>query len=106
VVARGFSYLYNARASGRCGSELHDGGAEEKGTTRITGSESLVRLIGIIAGIIAVPLSIYLFVAGERSRELTYYVNPTTTTIVKNGQSSDIHRLYRDQPVTSDLTAR
>ena len=40
---------------------------------------------------ISLALTIYFGVASFRSRELSFYVNPTKTTIVKSGQSSDLH---------------
>ena len=60
--------------------------------------------IGTIASIISVPLTIYFSLLGQRSRRLDFYLNPTTTTIVKNGESSDLHVLYGDKLITTDVT--
>jgi hypothetical protein len=52
-----------------------------------------------------VVLAILFYVAASKARELSFYVNPTTTTIVRSGQSSDLHVLYKGQPVSTDVTA-
>jgi len=36
--------------------------------------------------------------------KLSYAVNPTKTSIVKSGQSSDLHVLYKGQEVSADVT--
>lgn len=62
-------------------------------------------VITSVATLISVPLSIYFFVASIRTRDLSFYVNPTKTTIVKSGQSSDLHVLYKGQSLSTDVTA-
>ena len=49
-----------------------------------------------LASIISVPLGIYLFFAGSKSRDLNFYVSPTTI-IVKSGVSSTL-RARSDGP--------
>jgi hypothetical protein len=76
-----------------------------QGVLAFFASRPLLSLGASVASIISVPLAIYLYFSGARSRDLKYYVNPATTTIVKSGQSSDIHVLFKNEPVSTDVSA-
>jgi hypothetical protein len=65
----------------------------------------VIGLAGIVASVIAVPLTIFFGVQSVRNRELLYGIYETKTTIVKSGQSSDLHVLYKGQDVSTDVTA-
>lgn len=65
----------------------------------------VVGLVGTIASVIAIPLAIALTFMTIKSRELSFYINPVRTIIVRSGRSSDLHVLYQGQPVSSDVTA-
>lgn len=61
--------------------------------------------LGTLGGIISIPLAIYLYLMGVEHHGLSIYVNPVKSVIVKAGQSSDLHVLYKNQQLTSDVTA-
>src|ERR1017187_1308444 len=61
--------------------------------------------IAAVASIISVPLAIYLFLNGARDRALAFYVNPAKTALVQTGTTSALRVLYKDQPVSTDVTA-
>src|ERR1017187_452947 len=67
----------------------------------------VVGLIGSIASVLGVLFAGWSYLSTLRTRELTFYVNPAKTTIVKSGQSSDLHVLYKGQshccPVRSPI---
>src|ERR1035438_10363989 len=65
----------------------------------------MIGLAGVVASVISVPLTIYYGVGSLRSRELLYGTYETKTTIVKSGQSSDLHVLYKGQDVKTNVTA-
>ena len=65
----------------------------------------VVGLIGSIASVLGVLFAGWSYLSTLRTRELTFYVNPAKTTIVKSGQSSDLHVLYKGQSVSTDVTA-
>jgi len=61
-------------------------------------------LIGFLIGIVSLAATVYFGWASLKSRDLSLTVNPTRTTIVKAGQSSDLHVLYKGQSVATDVT--
>jgi len=65
----------------------------------------IVGLAGFLIGVFSLAVSVYFGVVTLRSRELSYWVNPTKTSVVKSGQSSDLHVLYKGQNVSTDVTA-
>jgi hypothetical protein len=64
----------------------------------------LISLTSFVIGVVSLVLGIYFGVISLRSRELSYQVNRTKTAIVKSGQSSDLHILYKGQNIASDVT--
>jgi hypothetical protein len=65
----------------------------------------LVAPVTFAIGILSFVATLYFGFAGFKSRELSLYVNPSKTTIVKSGQSSDLHILYKGKDVSTDVTA-
>jgi hypothetical protein len=65
----------------------------------------LIGFISFIVGIVSLIATIYFGFATLTSRDLSLTVNPTKTTIVKAGQISDLHVLYKGQSVATDVTA-
>jgi hypothetical protein len=65
------------------------------------------QVIGFVLGVAASLVAAMIFYAlvELRSREFSSYVNPTRTTLVRSGQSSDLHVLYKGQDVYTDVTA-
>lgn len=60
---------------------------------------------GALAGIIGIPLAIYLYFAGKEAPDIRYYVNPVRTAIVKAGVDSNFSILYKDQQIPDDVTS-
>jgi hypothetical protein len=65
----------------------------------------LVGLVSFLIGFVSLGATVYFGLQSLKSRDLSLYLNPTKTTIVKSGQASDLHVLYRGQPITADVTA-
>jgi len=61
-------------------------------------------VIGFLVGVVSLTATFYFGIATLRSRDLSLTVDPTRTTIVKAGQSSDLHVLYKGQSVATDVT--
>src|ERR1035441_3605369 len=65
----------------------------------------IVGFVGTLASVLGVVLAVAFYLAAIRTRELSLYVNPSRATIVKSGQSSDLHILYKGKDVSTDVTA-
>lgn len=65
----------------------------------------LVGPVTFALGILSLAATIFFGLAEFKSRELSLYVNPSKTTIVKSGQTSDLHILYKGKDVSTDVTA-
>jgi hypothetical protein len=61
--------------------------------------------VSFLLGVLSFGATMYFGVQGVRTRELSLYVNPSKTTIVKSGQSSDLHIQYKGKDVSTDVTA-
>src|ERR1039457_6070411 len=61
-------------------------------------------LIGLLVGVVSLIATVYFGWISVKDRDLSLTVNPTSTTIVKAGQSSDLHILYKGQSVATDVT--
>jgi len=59
--------------------------------------------LGIAASLVAAV--VFYVLVESKSRDLSLYINPTKTTIVRSEQTSDLHVLYKGQSVSSDVTA-
>ena len=62
-------------------------------------------MVTLVLAAISIVLNIVFGLPVLRSRELSLYVNPTKSTVVKSGQSSDLHVLYKGQSISTDVTA-
>jgi hypothetical protein len=60
---------------------------------------------GAVSGIIAIPLAIYLYIAGKEAPDLRFYVNPVRTVIAKAGINSDLTILFNKEPISDDVTS-
>ena len=65
----------------------------------------LVGPVTFAVGVLSLAATIFFGVAGFKTRELSLYINPSKTTIVKSGQTSDLHVLYKGTDVPTDVTA-
>lgn len=65
----------------------------------------LVGLIGTIAGIVGVALTLMVFFISQRNREICYTVSASPTTIVRAGQSSDLRVHFKDKELKSDVSS-
>jgi len=68
-------------------------------------SNPWVGLLTAISSVVAVPLAVYLYFAGARTRRLTYFVSPVKTIVVKGGEASTLRVLHGDQDIKGDVTA-
>src|ERR1017187_10449894 len=85
-----------------------DDAATTKQKTSILGfneKHPVAGLIGTLASIVGVVLAVVFYLAAIKTRELSLYINPSKTTIVKSGQTSDLHVLYKGTDVPTDVTA-
>jgi hypothetical protein len=64
-----------------------------------------VGIIGTVASVIGIPLAIYFYVASRATPDLTSYVNPVRTEVVKHGTVSELTVLFKGAPISSDITA-
>lgn len=68
-------------------------------------SNPWIGLLTAIFSVVAVPLAIYLYFAGARTRRLTYFVDPVETIVVKGGEASTLRVLHGGQDIKGDVTA-
>jgi hypothetical protein len=64
-----------------------------------------VALIGTTASIIGLVLTLIFFFLSRRERDIRYATSASPTTIVRNGQSSDLKVHFKDKEVTSDVSS-
>ena len=64
-----------------------------------------VGLVGTMASVIGLPLCLVLFLLAQKERDIRYTTSASPTTIVKNGQSSNLRVYYQDKELTSDVTS-
>ena len=65
----------------------------------------LVGVIGAVASIIAIPLTIYLYRRGDKRRGLAYKVHPVRTQIVRAGAASRLSVVHDGREIKTDITA-
>jgi hypothetical protein len=68
-------------------------------------SNPWIGLLGTIFSVVGVGLAIYFYIAGARTRKLTYTVIPVKTIVVKSGEASTLRVLHGDQELKGDVTA-
>lgn len=61
--------------------------------------------IGTLVGVLGLILTVSFYFGTRKTRELTYYLHPARTAIVKTGQISALKILYRNQEIKTDVTA-
>lgn len=64
----------------------------------------VVKSIAIFAGIIAIPLSIYIYYESIQSPDLTFSVNPVKLEVVSTNQSSNLSISFDGKSIDSDIT--
>jgi hypothetical protein len=62
----------------------------------------VVGLAGTVTGIF---ISLLLFFLSQKERDIRYATSASPTTIVKNGQSSDLKVYFKDKELTSDVSS-
>lgn len=68
-------------------------------------SKPSIGIIGTVASIIGIFLSIYFYQASREKPELTYYVNPAKAAVFRTGQISNIDVQFEGKKLKSDITA-
>src|ERR1035437_3412081 len=68
-------------------------------------SRPVVVIVASIASIVAIPLSVYFYVAAQETPQLTYFVHPAKAAVVRTGQTSRLSVQFAGQDLTSDVTA-
>lgn len=79
-------------------------GKPQRGLLNWYSAHPLIGLIGTVCSVLGLLLAITFFVTSIKSRDLSFYVNPAKITIVKSGQTSDLHVSYRARELASDVT--
>src|SRR5258707_8157288 len=67
-------------------------------------SNPWVGAAGSIGSIIGIPLTIYLFWAGQEEPDVRYYVHPVRSVLAQPGTFSDLTVLYKGQPTAGPVT--
>lgn len=68
-------------------------------------SNPTIGIAGSLASIAGVLLAVYFYQAGQRSRDLRYFVHPARAVVVKAGQSSRLQVTVDGARVDNDVTA-
>ena len=62
-------------------------------------------LVCLVIAVVSLIATFYFGLASLKTRDLSVYVHPIRTIIVRSGRTSDLHILYKGQPVSTDVTA-
>lgn len=68
-------------------------------------SNPAVGVMGSIASVIGVVLAIYFFVESTDQRELTYFVHPVKSIVVRAGEASELSVTLGEAQIKGDVTA-
>jgi len=68
-------------------------------------SNPIIGATGALAGIISIPLAIYLYHQTLKYREFVYFVNPIKTSVVNTGYTSNIKVLFNNKEILKNVTA-
>jgi hypothetical protein len=68
-------------------------------------SNPIFGIAASLASVLGLILSIYFYVQSTRKRDLVYLVNPVQAVVVKTGEATNLHVLYGDRELKSDVTA-
>lgn len=64
-----------------------------------------IGIIGTIASVIGIFLSVYFYLASREKPELTYYVHPAKAAVFRTGQTSNIEVQLEGKKLKNDITA-
>jgi hypothetical protein len=65
----------------------------------------IVGIIGWLATLVAIPLAIYLYIAGDHQPNLTYVIHPAKAAVVRAAQSSALSVTFGGKILAGDITA-
>jgi len=68
-------------------------------------SNPLVGMTGTAASVIGVVLALFFYFSGQKTRDLTAFLHPIRTNVVRMGQASNLSIKFEDRQVDSDVTA-
>jgi len=68
-------------------------------------SNPVVGMIGTAASVISIPLALFFYLSEQRTRDLSAFVHPVRTTVVRTGQASKMSVKFEDRLIDSDVTA-
>jgi hypothetical protein len=68
-------------------------------------SRPIVGILGSIASIVGIVLSIYFFIESKESPQLTYLIHPAKAAVVRTGQTSQLTVQFNGKDLTGDVTA-
>lgn len=66
--------------------------------------EHICLIVSTIVAIVSVSLAVYYHNKSFKKRELTYYISPTRSIILRQGQSSELRVLHRNEEIQSDIS--
>lgn len=66
-------------------------------------SNPLVGIIGSFASVLGIFLAIYFYIESKEAAQLTYYVNPIKTILVRAGQVSKLSVNYNNNEIETDI---
>lgn len=64
-----------------------------------------IGLLGTVASLIGIPLSVFLFAASDKERDIRFEVSASPTTIIRAGQSSDLKVQFKGRDLNSDVSS-
>jgi hypothetical protein len=65
----------------------------------------VVGIAGLIASVVSIFLTVYLYLASREKPELTYFVHPAKAAVVRTGQTSRMAVQFDGKNFASDITA-
>jgi hypothetical protein len=68
-------------------------------------SNPVVGIIGWLATILGLVLTVYFYIEAKETRQLTYYLNPVKAALVRSGQASRLSTTFDNKPIKGDITA-
>jgi hypothetical protein len=68
-------------------------------------SNPVVGIVGTAASVIGVALALFFYFSEHNTRDLTAFVHPIRTSVVRTGQASKMSVRFEDRLIDSDVTA-
>lgn len=87
------------------GHSAMDDPPTENRMMRFFSSNPVIGMIGAAASVISIPLALFFFISEQKTRDLTAFVHPVRTSVVRMGQASKLSVKFEDRPIDSDVTA-